>query len=158
MKMLTFKLKPKTLFGIILAVTGVVVILITFAANHTPKAEKVSATISASTDAQRQEYLSGFGWQVAKDFQSKELTIPEAWNDVYIQYNEIQKNQGFDLTDYKGKTVTIYTYTITNYEEGTQGIVADMLVCDGILIGGDVCNTSAKNGFLVGFSGNNGTS
>lgn len=153
MKMLTFKLKPKTLFGIIMAVTGVIVILISFASNHTPKAENVSATISASTDEQRQSYLAQFGWQVEKEFASKELTIPETWNDVYIQYNEIQKNQGFDLTDFKGKKVTLYTYTINNYENESQGIVADMLVCDGILIGGDVCNTSAKNGFLVGFGG-----
>lgn len=153
MKMLTFKLKPKTLFGIIMAATGVIVILISFASNHTPKAENVSATISASTDEQRQSYLAQFGWQVEKEFQSKELTIPENWNDVYIQYNEIQKNQGFDLTEYKGKKVTLYTYTINNYEKESQGIVADMLVCNGILIGGDVCNTSAKNGFLVGFNG-----
>lgn len=62
-------------------------------------------------------------------------------------------NQGFDLSDYKGKKVTLYTYTINNYKNQKQGIVADMLVCDGMLIGGDICNTSAENGFLVGFNG-----
>ena len=72
---------------------------------------------------------------------------------MYIDYNEVQKNQGFDLTDYKGRKVTLYTYKITNYEGENEGIVADMLVCDGILIGSDICNTSAENGFLVGFNG-----
>ena len=34
MKMLTLKLKPKMIFGIVLAVTGVLVIILTFVSNH----------------------------------------------------------------------------------------------------------------------------
>ncbi len=152
MKMLTLKLKPKTLFGMILALTGVVVIALTFVNNHINSDSKsVSAIISASTDEERRNYLEGFGWEVGEDFEQKELTIPESWNEVYNEYNEIQLNQGFNLADYKGKAVTLYTYTITNYEE--DEVLADMLVCDGNLIGGDVCNTSAENGFIVGFNG-----
>lgn len=154
MKMLTLRLKPKTLFGIILAVTGVIVIALTFVNNHiNSESKSVSAIISASTDKERRDYLAGFGWEVDKEFETKELTIPESWNDVYNDYNEIQLNQGFDLAQYKGKTVTLYTYTITNYENLSEGIVADMLVCDGNLIGGDICNTSAQDGFMLGFNG-----
>lgn len=154
MKMLTLRLKPKTLFGIILALTGVVVIALTFVTNHVKNDSKsVSVIIKASTDEQRRDYLAGYGWETAEDFETKELVIPENWNDVYSAYNEVQLNQGFDLTDFKGKTVTLYTYTITNYENLSEGVVADMLVCDDNLIGGDVCNTSAENGFLVGFNG-----
>ncbi|MCC8073455.1 MAG: DUF4830 domain-containing protein [Clostridiales bacterium] len=153
MKILTLKLKPKMIFGIILAVTGVVVIALTFVSNRVEESKSVSASISASTNEERVDYLSGFGWEVEEEFETKELTIPQRWNDVYIDYNEVQENQGFDLTDYKGRNVTLYTYTITNYKDINEGIVADMLVCDGILIGGDICNTSADDGFLVGFSG-----
>lgn len=153
MKMLTLKLRPKAVFGIILAVTGIIVVLLTFVTNHTESSESVSASVSASTDSERRTYLSSFGWEADKDFEEKEITIPERWNDVYINYNEVQKNQGFDLTDYKGRKVKLYTYRITNYKGESEGIVADMLVCDGILIGGDICSTSADNGFLVGFDG-----
>lgn len=153
MKMITFKLKPKTIFGIILALTGFVVIVISFASNHLQEAKSVSAVISASTDKERRDYLTGFGWTLDEKSEEKQLTIPESWNEVYLDYNEVQKNQGFDLSDYKGKQVTLYTYTINNYKGADEGIVADMLVCDGVLIGGDVCNTSADDGFLVGFSG-----
>lgn len=154
MKMLTFKLKPKTIFGIILTITGIVVIAITFVTNHIGSESKsVSAIISASTDEERRAYLESMGWETDTEFETKELTIPENWNNVYNDYNEVQLNQGFDLSNYKGKKVTLYTYTITNYEDLSEGVVADMLVCDGNLIGGDVCNTSAENGFLVGFNG-----
>lgn len=152
--MLTLRLKPRTLFGIILAATGVIVIALTFVSNHIKNESKsVSAVISASTDAQRRDYLEGFGWKVSDDFETKELTLPEKWNNVYNDYNEVQLNQGFDLSQYKGQTVTLYTYTITNYKDLSEGVVADMLVCDGNLIGGDICNTSAENGFLTGFNG-----
>ncbi len=150
MKMLTFKLKPKTIFGIILTITGIVVIAITFVTNHIGSESKsVSAIISASTDEERRTYLESMGWETDTEFETKELTIPESWNNVYNDYNEVQLNQGFDLSNYKGKKVTLYTYTITNYKDLSEGVVADMLVCDG----GDVCNTSAENGFLVGFNG-----
>ena len=154
MKMLTFKLKPKTIFGIILTITGIVVIAITFVTNHIGSESKsVSAIISASTDEERRTYLESMGWETDTEFETKELTIPESWNNVYNDQNEVQLNQGFDFSNYKGKKVTLYTYTITNYKDLSEGVVADMLVCDGNLIGGDVCNTSAENGFLVGFNG-----
>lgn len=155
MKMLTLKLKPKTIFGIILVLTGLVVITVTFITNHSVNSESVSAVVSASTDEERRDYLASYGWETSAEYEEKELTIPESWNQVYADYNEIQVNQGFDLSDYKGKRVTLYTYTVTNYDGIKQGIVADMLVYDGMLIGGDICNASAENGFLVGFNGEN---
>ena len=43
-----------------------------------------------------------------------------------------------------------YTYEITNYTGYDQGIVADLLVSNGRVIGADLCNTSAKDGFMLG--------
>ena len=154
MKMLTLKLTPKKIFGIILLLVGIIVISITFVSNRTSEAQSVSAGISAKTDSERREYLSKYGYKLAKECEQKEITIPEKWNDVYNSYNQIQKNQGFDLTDYKGQKATLYTYTVTNYKGKGEYIVADMLVCEGKLIGGDICNPSAKDGFLVGFDKN----
>lgn len=155
MKMFTLKLKPKAIFGIILVVVGIVVAALTFVSNHLTQSESVAAVVSASTDEERRNYLASFGWETKEDAEQKELTIPQSWNQVYKDYNEIQINQGFDLSDYKGKKVTLYTYTVSNYENAGEDdvIVADMLVYDGMLIGGDLCDTSAENGFLVGFNG-----
>lgn len=154
MKMLTLKLTPKRIFGIVLLLVGIIVISVTFVSNHTSKAQSVSAVISAKTDSERRAYLSKYGYKLASDCEQKEITIPKKWNDVYNSYNQIQKNQGFDLTDYKGQKATLYTYTVTNYKGKGDCIVADMLVCEGKLIGGDICNPSAKDGFLVGFEEN----
>ena len=150
MKMFTFKLSAKKIFGIILALTGILVILITFAANKTEKIQSVSTTISVKTDNERRAYLKKYGFELAKEYEKKEITIPTNWNDVYKNYNEIQKNQGFDLSAYKGQKATLYTYTVTNCKEG-EHIIADMLVSNGVPIGGDICNPSASDGYLVGF-------
>ena len=147
MKMLTLKLTPKRIFGIVLLLVGIIVISVTFVSNHTSEAQSVVAVISAKTDSERRAYLSKYGYKL-------EITIPKKWNDVYNSYNQIQKNQGFDLTDYKGQKATLYIYTVTNYKGKGDCIVADMLVCEGKLIGGDICNPSAKDGFLVGFEEN----
>ncbi len=64
-----------------------------------------------------------------------ELTIPEVWGPVYENYNELQRSGGFDLSAYKGRSCTRYTYEIPDlFARG------NILVCDGEVIGGDICS------------------
>lgn len=149
MKVMTFKMSPKTVFGLILVVTGVVVVLMTFVSNHLSDSESATAQVSCSSAAEGEKYLNSLGWETGESSE-KTITVPAQWNDVYINYNELQTDQGYDLTPYKGQNVTLYTYEITNYEGYTEGVVADLLVCNGKVIGGDICNTSAENGFMTG--------
>lgn len=149
MKVMTFKMSPKTVFGLILVVTGVVVVLLTFVSNHLSDSESASSQVSCSSAAEGEKYLNSLGWETGESSE-KSITVPARWNDVYINYNELQTDQGYDLAPYKGQNVTLYTYEITNYEGYTEGIIADLLVCDGKVIGGDICNTSAENGFMTG--------
>lgn len=150
MKVWTFKTSPKAIFGLILVVTGLLVVLITFFSNHINRTENTSASVSCATQNEREKFLSDFGWELGEHTE-KELVIPKNWDKVYEDYNEIQLSQGFDLSKYKGKTVTLYTYEITNYDGIEEGILADLLVYEGKLIGGDICNTSAESGFLHAF-------
>jgi len=150
MKMLTLRLKPKTIFGLILVFTGIIVILITFFANHVEGSKNVVSTVTLETNEQREAYLTSLGWEFNTDCTEKQVTIPSEFNDTYTKYNDIQMSQGFDLTAYKGKTVTVYTYNITNYDgyENRDCIFANLLVCDNVLIGGDICSTSVSDGFM----------
>lgn len=147
MQIVTFKLKPKQMFGIILALTGLIVIVLTFVSNHNGKPVEAAANISCSKPEERKAYLKGLGYEFEEE-KSKEITIPSEFNDVYKEYNEIQKEQGFDLEKYKGKTAVIYTYKITNYKNN-ENVIADLMVCDGVLIGADLCDPSADDGFLI---------
>ena len=148
MRMLTLKLKPKTVFGLILLLTGVVVILVTFVGNHSAKPASKSATVSCKTAEERVSYINSLGYKTDSNEESKEIIIPEKFNDVYNKYNDIQKQQNFDLTAYKGKTAVMYTYHIINYGD-SDSVIANLIVLDGELVGADLCDTSADDGFLV---------
>ncbi len=152
MKMFTLRLKPKTIFGLILIVTGVVVIAVTFFANHVESSRPAAGSVLLATEQERADYLTTLGWQFSPTFEEKQVRIPAEFNETYTRYNEIQKSQGFDLEKYKGKTVTVYTYNILNYPayENKDYILANLIVLDGELIGGDICSTSADNGFMQG--------
>ena len=73
MKMLTLKLTPKRIFGIVLLLVGIIVISVTFVSNHTSEAQSVSAVISAKTDSERRAYLSKYGYKLASGCEQKEF-------------------------------------------------------------------------------------
>lgn len=148
MRMFTIKMKPRQIFGLIMLVTGLAVVVISFLFNHPAKPASANNTVNCATTEQRVEYINSLNFETDTKEESKEIIIPEKFNDVYNKYNEIQKQQGFDLTEYKGKTAVMYTYHITNYNDG-DNVIANLIVYDDVLIGADLCDTSVENGFLV---------
>ena len=78
------------------------------------------------------------------------MTIPSEFDRVFVSYNELQKRQGLDLSKYKRKEMTRFTYIITNYPEYDGVVYANLLVYRNKVVGGDVCSADV-NGFLHGF-------
>jgi hypothetical protein len=66
--------------------------------------KSVVESVECSTEAEVQEYLNSFGLQLG-ECTVDDITIPYEFDDVYKGYNNIQKAQGFDLAEYKGKTL-----------------------------------------------------
>lgn len=113
-----------------------------------------SISLKASTHQERMAFLSQFDWEVDEEpVEIKEIVIPATFDDTYNAYNEIQKEQGFDLTEYADVRVKQWTYTVKNYDgyENSECIHANILVHDGIVIGGDICSVEL-DGFMHGFS------
>ena len=57
-----------------------------------------------------------------------EVCVPETFDNVYLGYNEMQKEQGLNLAKYKGKTVTRYTYKVENYPDYEGTVYLSLLV------------------------------
>ena len=55
-----------------------------------------------------------------------------------------------DLSKYKKKTVTRYTFVVTDYEGYEGTVYANVLVYRNRVIGGDICSADV-NGFIHGF-------
>ena len=101
-------------------------------------------------------FLSQFGWVVdAGSAETAQVTIPAEFDKIFSGYNEMQKAQGLDLSKYKKKEVTRYTFRVTNYQttDGNpyDGVVyANVLVYRNRVIGGDICSANVE-GFIHGF-------
>ncbi len=103
------------------------------------------------TEEDRIAFLNQFGWEVdASPAEETTVTIPEEFDKILKTYNEVQKQQGLDLSKYKGKSVTRYTYEITNYPDYNGKVYVNMIVYKNRVIGGDICSADV-NGFIHGF-------
>jgi hypothetical protein len=110
--------------------------------------------LAAATAQERAAFLSQFGWEAGEDpLEVSEVIVPAQFDETYEKYNEIQKAQNMDLSNYAGKRVKRWTYEIRNYPgyEGKPGVVqANLLIDKGVVVGGDVCSLEL-GGFLHGF-------
>ena len=108
------------------------------------------STAAGNNDA-RVEFLKNFGWDVTTSpKESGKVRIPQESSEVFERYNKLQKSQGYDLSNYAGKTVMRYVYTVNNYPGATEPVYATLLVYKNQVIGGDITDTSAK-GTIRGF-------
>lgn len=147
------KAGKKKVFIVVLAVV-LAVVTICFAAGKL-QASSVggnaqSYSCQAATNEERIAFLSQFGWQVGPEpLEIKEVTLPQAFDEVYSSYNELQKQQGFDLLPFAGKVCRLWTYEVTNYPDANP-VHANLLICDNLVIGGDISST-ALDGFMCTF-------
>ena len=112
----------------------------------------LAAPFKVRSDEDRVAYLTGLGWQVAREPAAVEdVLIPETFDPSYDEYLALQEAQGFDLTAYAGKTVQRYTYQVFNYPGLQEDIWASLLVYRTTVIGGEIACASG-DGFLQGLA------
>ena len=110
-----------------------------------------SAEIDASTNAKRVLFLQGLGYEVDETAtEIKDIVIPENFSAVYEKYNNLQKQAGFDLKNYRGKNAKVYSYSLQNDTEKQ----IHLIVCEDRLIGGDVASLKL-NGNMTGLKRKN---
>lgn len=68
-----------------------------------------------------------------KPYEVVDFTIPSEFNNVWNNYNNLLKENGYDLSPFKGKRCKRYTYLIPS-----QNARANIIVYDGKIIGGDI--------------------
>ena len=92
--------------------------------------------------------LASFGWKTSGLISQEQVTLPETFGPTYDDFLKLQEDAGFHLSPYAGKTVTRYTYGIQTYPPGEDGVYADLLVCNRVIIGGDI-RTASLDGFMT---------
>lgn len=137
---------------LLIAVTLGIVLSSVRNSEPTAECEGVKYSLKAGTNEERVSFLAQFGWSVdTEPLEIKDVTIPQTFNDVYENYNSIQKQQGLDLKPYAGKTCRQWVYAVKNYPQNCD-VRATLLVYNNVVIGGDL-STTALDGFMTGFRG-----
>ena len=135
--------KVGIVFGVVLVVA--VALALIFSSNG-------EGGFDGETQEQRINFLASLGLEADPESErAKEVVIPEEFDEIFENYNALQKKAGFDLENFKGKTVKKYTYKILNYPSAEKDdiILSDLLVFDGKIIGGDVY-APRLDGFITG--------
>lgn len=103
-----------------------------------------------STREGRLAFLSRLGWEVLAESEIHDsCQLPTELSDVFQAYNRMQRAQGYDLNRHLGEHCDIYTYTVTNYPESEQLVLATLYVQGRRVIAGDIHST-ALDGFMHG--------
>lgn len=104
----------------------------------------------APVDAQSRavKFVRDLGWQIGESpIEVQEVTVPAVFDDVYANYNKLQNQAGFDLSEYKGKKLVRYTFEVENFYD-IEGVRINILVYQGKVVGGDIM-TIAIDGFML---------
>jgi hypothetical protein len=137
--------KKKAVFSVLLM--GVVMAALILLAGRINQAETTAPLPQLTDNDQRVAYLQSLGWEVAEEpVETLQFLLPETLEEPYLTYNELQLPQGFDLTACRGKQVSRYTYTVTNYPDRSEGVQANLYVCESQPVAGDLLCVGA-NGF-----------
>ena len=155
--MFVYSMKASTLkfFGVILAsVVVLVTLILLIPASDNASVDAASANYNkVKTNEDRIALLSGLGWQVSEQpVEEVQVQIPADFDSVLDRYNSLQMDQGLDLSKYKRKTLTRYTYQVTNYPDYEGTVYANLLVYRNKVVAGDLCSASA-DGFVSPLSG-----
>ena len=149
MFMMTAKVDIKKILVVLAAVAGIILALvILFGGNNSTS----TAAPTVSDNDARVEFLKNHGWEVqTAPTESGQVRIPKTVTPVYERYNALQKSQGYDLSQYAGKTVMRYVYKVLNFPGATEPVYATVLVYKNQIIGGDITDTAPK-GVVRGFA------
>ncbi|HZJ77385.1 MAG TPA: DUF4830 domain-containing protein [Clostridia bacterium] len=154
MFVLSVKSSRLKIFAAVAFVTLAVAAMIFVSKENKPAANDGGISLKAGNSSERVALLSQFGWEIDEDpLEVSEVIIPAEFDEAYEKYNDLQKKQNLDLSKYGGKRVKRWTYAINNYpgyEDKKGYIQANLLIYEGMLIGGDVCSVEL-NGFIQGF-------
>ena len=149
------KTSKSKIIALVIAVVAIIVAVVMVAGkSNAPAAADSQINIKAENAEQRAAFLSQFGWEFMPDpVEVTEVIVPSDFSKGYTEYAEMNKAAGFDLEPYKGFRAKRWTYEILNYpgyENKTGYIRANILVYEGMVIGGDICSLE-QNGFMHSF-------
>lgn len=139
-----FKLTNRRIAAILLAFSLAVAVMV--ALRLETFAERSAPSVQCSTEDDVRAYISSFGIMTG-ECTVDSITVPFEFGEVYGNYNKVQLSQGFDLSQYKGKVLERYTFSVLEHPDG-DNVFTEVLLFNKTVVGADVYST-ALDGFIT---------
>lgn len=143
MLIMTTKLSKGKIVLALLAAAVLLMIVLRLVSGGDDAVDPVNSGLSSQvhSNEERLAYLAACGWSAEPEpLQNQEVTIPKEFNEVFTRYNELQKSQGFDLTDYAGKRAKRYVYQLQDHPDGPE-VCATLIIYQDTVIAADLSST-----------------
>ena len=132
MKVFCINIKSRAALAVFLSVSVLFLVLLEFVNMTSSIGNKIL------TNEDRVELINSLGYTVLPEsVEDKQINIPNEFNDVYSKYNELQQKGGFDLKNFSGLKANVYKYKVDG-----KDLYVNIILCDGVLIGGDVSSSN----------------
>lgn len=138
------KSKTKTIISVISTITLLffaVYLKINFDSIKEQKRREELYTVRNKEDIK--DFISSFGY-TCEEISEDRKRIPFVFSDVYNEYNELQTEQGFDLSKYKGKEIFLYKCCVKDSEDSSY---VTLVVYENLIIGCSV-HSELNGGYI----------
>ena len=106
------------ILGTVCIVLAAIIAIILFVSGEKAADATESISLRVLNNEERIGYIASKGLKTAEEpSKIEEIVFPEGPDEVFLKYIEMQKNSGFDLLPYLGKTVKRYVYPLENEAE-----------------------------------------
>lgn len=92
--------------------------------------------VKIEDDGDIEAFIARCGCEIEGCISDDGITVPKTWNEAYESYNDLQKQQGFDLRPYKGKSARKLVYAVKDSDRAVT-----VLVSGGRIIAADITST-----------------
>ena len=131
----SIKTTKTKILGTVCVILAAVIAAILFFAGGSGENAAESISLRVTNNVERMEYIASKGFKTAGEPSSvEEIILPEEFDEILSQYNEIQKKSGFDISPYLGKTVKKYVYPV----EGEPETYATLYIYENTIIAADI--------------------
>ena len=150
--MFIYSVRASTIrFFLVIALTISLLVGFLIIGNHQDSVAAASVRVDFSgikSEEDRIAFISQFGISVnSTAVEEEDFKVPENFDRIIRDYNEIQKMQGLNLEKYKNKKVTRYTYEAVGYNGIPDPVYVNLIIYRNTVIACDVSSTD-PDGFV----------
>ncbi len=151
--MFVFSIRASTIkfFAVLVLTLALLITLVSVGGKSVSAFSSADGTVDfdgVKTNEDRLRFIAQFVPEVSGEAkETVEFSVPADFDRIMCSYNEIQKAQGLDITKYKNKKVTRYTYEIDGYEDYNGPVYINLIIWRGNVIACDISSADPE-GFV----------